>query len=333
MSARAPIAITTGVEAFAEQQQPGTQDEFPSPTARDRIISLLSYLGLAPIFYFFTSTEAHPYRRRHIRQALAIFFVLLCIVLLFVVVIAVLSYLLVFHRHRYQDTGIEAFMLNTVRRFFLAWLVVYGAGLVTAAWGSYWEAPLLWRLARRPRWLTATALSMCAVYVVLAVVGTLATHASVITRADGAPASVYLVIDDLDFYPRWLFALGAYPIALTTRDVYGPNEIVVTKLTRQSLETALKHGAFVFVGSHGTEKGLLIERRYVPPVEVKALGTHANLEYVYLTGCDSGAQAAEWEAALAPAEVRSFDRLSAIAEHVIWLWFRGPAKVRSVAST
>jgi hypothetical protein len=51
---------------------------------------------------------------------------------------------------------------------------------------------------------------------------------------------------------------------------------------------------------------------------------------VYNSACDSGSKAGEWEQALAPAEVRTFGRLSAVIEHLLWLWSEGPRRVREM---
>ena len=54
------------------------------------------------------------------------------------------------------------------------------------------------------------------------------------------------------------------------------------------------------------------------------------LQLVYITACDGGRNAAGWRAALAPAEVTTFDRLSAVLEHVWLLWLVAPGKVRGL---
>jgi hypothetical protein len=54
------------------------------------------------------------------------------------------------------------------------------------------------------------------------------------------------------------------------------------------------------------------------------------LRYVYNSGCDCGVKSAEWEKALAPAEVQTFGRLSAVAEHIRWLWTDGPKRIKEV---
>jgi hypothetical protein len=57
------------------------------------------------------------------------------------------------------------------------------------------------------------------------------------------------------------------------------------------------------------------------------LAAGEDLRFVYNSTCDGGSKAEEWGRALAPAEVRTFDRLSAVAEHLLWLWSEGPRRV------
>ena len=54
------------------------------------------------------------------------------------------------------------------------------------------------------------------------------------------------------------------------------------------------------------------------------------LRLIYLTACDGGQKATQWEEVFAPAHVISFDRLSAVLEHVYWLWRAGPSEIRAL---
>ena len=56
----------------------------------------------------------------------------------------------------------------------------------------------------------------------------------------------------------------------------------------------------------------------------------ASLQYVYLSGCDTGLKRAEWENALSPAYVKTFDRLSTTFEHIYWLVIKGPTVINSL---
>ena len=55
-----------------------------------------------------------------------------------------------------------------------------------------------------------------------------------------------------------------------------------------------------------------------------------HLEFVYLSECYSRRKAAEWQQAFAPVEIVTFDRLSGQMEHLWWLWFDAPGRLREV---
>jgi hypothetical protein len=149
-----------------------------------------------------------------------------------------------------------------------------------------------------------------------------------------------------------VFNLGFYRVALAATARWGRGSVVVAPLDERRLRLALRHGRFVFLACHG--RGGVVETRSLwvaPPPAAPggtarclclarregegcgpwvALAAGQDLQVVYNTACDGGSSAGAWQAALAPAEVKTFDRLSAVAEHVAWLWFVGPARVREI---
>lgn len=54
----------------------------------------------------------------------------------------------------------------------------------------------------------------------------------------------------------------------------------------------------------------------------------ANLRFLYNAACDSGRKNDAWRASFAPAEVKTFDRLSLVVEHWHWAWFTAPRLIR-----
>jgi hypothetical protein len=122
--------------------------------------------------------------------------------------------------------------------------------------------------------------------------------------------------------------LGFYPIAIEATSKWGRGSVVVKPLTKEGLADALHDGRFVFVLSHGTEEGLYTRKLKIRPNKAAPKGTGAHLQFVYITGCDSGALRQQWERVLAPARVVTFDRLSAWLEHIFWLVFQGAGEIR-----
>ena len=55
-----------------------------------------------------------------------------------------------------------------------------------------------------------------------------------------------------------------------------------------------------------------------------------DLRYVYISACNGGQKATEWEQRFAPAKVVTFDRLSAAMEHLWWLWFDAPERLKEI---
>jgi hypothetical protein len=181
-------------------------------------------------------------------------------------------------------------------------------------------------------------------------------HASSLTRQDDEPAQVYLLYDDMDLVPRWVFNLGFYRISLAATERWGNGSVVVAPLDEHHLRLVLEHGKFVFLACHGRDGDIVTPRFTVGPPRILmgdwdlpdkvgflfvhethdgeakrvALPTGQSLRLVYNAGCDCGSKAPLWEAALAPAEVKTFDRLSTVAEHIVWLWVDGPERVRAM---
>lgn len=249
---------------------------------------------------------------------------------LYGVVALSLSYILVFHRTWYENTLLEPTLLTAVRWAFLAWLVFWFFSMYWALRGAWWPVPLLGGLARR-KWVMRTALAGYGVFmVVVLVVSAAVIHASSLTERAWKPAPVYMLFDDMGIVPHWVFDLGFYPITLTATQKWGSGSVVVTPLTKESLAKSFREGRFVFVLSHGTAEGLYTREFKVRPRNAAPDGTGAHLKFVYITGCDSGALGDEWQRVLAPAEVVTFDRLSAWIEHIYWLLFKGAEKVRSL---
>jgi len=173
-------------------------------------------------------------------------------------------------------------------------------------------------------------LGLAAVYLFFLTLIPFAVHASLLVPANRESGAVYMVYEDNGIFPRWLFALAFYPMARAAESTYGKDSAVLIKISRATVARALAEGHVVFVGSHGTRKGLMLHNDWLLPKDIAALPKNKSLKFVYLTGCDSGDQREAWTAAFAPADVVTYDRLSASLEHAWWLWFSGPEKVRAM---
>lgn len=307
-----------------------TDSQYAAPGWKSRLLAASFYCGSAPVLGYLRARREDAYASHHYKQALSVLLVLLVILVLEILVWLVISYVLVFHREYYEGTRFESTLFMIVRRLFLCWLVVWAFSIAWALLGSWGSVPLIGRLARFRFPMNLSLVGCTAVTVVLAVIFSATVHATILTRHDEAPAKVYMLYDDVQRYPRWVFNLGFYFISRASVDRWGPGSVVVAPLTKEDLARALVEGKFIFLSSHGTKDGLITRDFRIRPEEAAPFGIGEDLQFVYITGCDSGTLVKQWKRTFAPAEVVTFDRLSAVLEHVYWLYFRGVRKVREL---
>lgn len=304
-----------------------TQSSPSTLRVRDNLLGLFAYLGAAPWLYLLRR-DTRSVSAYHARQALAIFAMLLAVGILGIAVVLVISYVMVYHRAAFDAVPVEAYLLSFLRKAFLCWLVFWGFGAVLALIGSWREMPLVWRLARMPRLLRSVAGIVVGLQVLLGLVALITLDSLRLTRPGPTPAKVYYVYEDVDTFPRWLFTLAFYPMSRASVRCFGPHSVAVEKLDRDSIAAALSQGAVVFIGSHGTPRGLMVPSGYFEAHEITELTLSPELRFVYLTGCD---QKSTWVDAFAPAEVVTYDRLTAVVEHLWWMVFEGPNVVCRIA--
>jgi uncharacterized membrane protein len=327
-----------------------------------RVLAAVFYLGLAPLLCPRGLRRDEPFVRHHATQALIILLLLLALLAGVFLCWALLSYVIVYHRQLYERLpGIEGWSAPArdalvVGIVLAAWLLVWFSGLVLALRGSVRPLPFVARLACRPRLVRLAYVGNTLCWVGGLLTAVLALHASSLTRDDDDPAPVYLLYDDMGIVPRWVFNLGCCRVSRAATARWGPGSVVVGPLDEHHLRLALRHGRLVILACHGREGDIesphlrvvpsffaasgceeTPPRVYVASLEVATgltrwtpLEVGPSLRFVYNSACEGGYKAAQWERALAPAQVRTFDRLSAVAEHVVWLWFDGPDQVRSL---
>jgi uncharacterized membrane protein len=325
-------------------------------------LAVTFYLGLAPLLRPCGFRRDEPFVRHHASQALMILLLLLAILAGIFVGWGVLSYVIVYRRDLYERLpGIEGWSAPArdsllVGIVLLAWFLAWLGGLVLALCGSVRPIPLIARLARRPRLLWLARVGNALAWLGILLTTAAALHASSLTREDDEPAAVYLLYDDMGVVPRWVFNLGCYRVSRAATARWGPGCVVVAPLDEHHLRLALRHGRMVILACHGVKGDIVTPRLRIVPClfagpgneETPArlymtsdetpngvphwavLEVRASLRFVYNSACDGGCKAALWERALAPAEVRTFDRLSTVAEHVVWLWFSAPEQVRAI---
>jgi hypothetical protein len=322
----------------------------PSVSARLRAAAF--YFGLAPLLARARRSREDAFVGHHAGQALSLLLVTALFAALALLASLGWAWVIVSHREVVEAlpygfdravTGAAVLLLGVL------WL----AGLLLALAGSSRRLPLVGRLAGRPRVRRIAFVINCGLWVLAALVVGLALHAAALCRTEG-PAPVCVLYDDMGAAPRWLFQLGAYRIALAARERWGDGSVAVVPLDRANLETALAHGRFVillchgrdgcidkddfrvmtspeaYMGPEGPVRMVCVHQDAARPDDWETLGHSKNLRLVYITACDGGKHAERWREALRPAEVVTFDRLSAMLEHAWWLWFGAPQRVRDL---
>jgi hypothetical protein len=331
------------------------------PGWKDRLAAVAFYFGLAPLLRPFRFRRDDPFVEHHAAQALATVLLFLAVLLGDCLYWLGLSYLLVYRRDLYErlpPLGRWGAPVRDVLLFapvFLGWLIAWLGGLMLALSGSRRTLPLIGRLARRPLLLRLAFAGNASLLAAAALTAAAALHASSLTRDDDAPAAAYLLYDDMGVIPRWVMNLGFYRVSLAAQAQWGPGSVVVAPLDEHRLRLALRHGRFLFLACHGQGGEITTSGLRITPLPLSEAGAVAvpglyvaavaddrvcgqwtvleagqDLRLVYNSACDSGITAAEWEQALAPAEVRTFGRLSAVIEHLLWLWSDGPRRVREI---
>ncbi len=265
--------------------------------------------------------------QHHYLQAMGLSSLLLFLGFFYLLTFLALSAALVYWR-----TGFEGFRLESkanwlIAGLFAVWILLLVAGCLLAGFGSKRNLPLA-RMLGKPKWLRRLAgVSWLVLWIGAAALALLAVQSARLARDfDGKPAEVYVLFDDMGFIPRWVMTLACYRLSCASIDRWEEGSIVVARISRKTLEEAFRHGSLIYLGTHGTGDGGVAFND--GPLLPRDIGTTvhpgASLRFVYLSACDSGAVADAWREALSPAEVITFDRLSAVLEHAWWLWLDSP---------
>ena len=294
---------------------------------RTRLFAVLEYLGAAPFTRARRERGADEFLLGHHRYALALLLLLVVVALLYLVGIALVTVAIMTSRELYEHYHLEGQTLSILRKFFLAWAVFYCFAMGTAALGREAYLPVVWRLTARPRVLQVSAWFWRGVIVLVLCTLSFAAYAGTKLRSDAAPGKAYFVYEDGGRFPRWLFALGFYPMARAAEQRFGPGNAVLLHVSKDALHRAFHEATFIFMGTHGVHDGILVPDGLFRVSDVQPGEANPSLQYIYMSGCDQGAG---WEQALAPAHVVTFDRLTSVAEHVWWMWFTGPQTIRGL---
>lgn len=306
----------------------GTECDQSRPPWSSRLLGGAWYLCLGPLLSLVGRWRRDVYICHHRQQAL-ITVSLLCLVALALPTYFAIEVYLVRHYSQPQmpDPAIT----------FLPGLGLWGllsvVGIVMSLAGSTRSIPLVGRLGRS-QWLTTLAwLGNSILLGIFVLVVGLAIHASWLAREDAVPAPVYYLYDNRDhaFLGTWGQKLFCYRISRVAQERWGPGSVVVAPITGENLRIAIAHGRFVVLISHGSSGAIrTIDNMNAWPDASGGPVAGKDRQLVYISACCGGEKTAEWRQVLAPAEVVTFDRLSAGGEHLWWLWFEAPDRLKEI---
>lgn len=299
-------------------------------SVRDRMLASALYLGLAPFLRRAAVARMTSFVRQHFAQSLVAFATLGILLLLASLFVAVEAYLMVYHRE-ICESGIPN-LFGSFSSIVAGLVVLYawGPGLLQAVRGRNRKiAGISWLCGHSKVVAFGRVTGALLIFLGL-LLATTTLHACTLTRPHGLPAKAYMLYDDLGYVPGWIFDLGFYRMSVAATQRWGPGSVIIDSLTAQSFVEALRYSRVVFIASHGVNGSILCGGALISPCEDVAQAVNSDIRLVYIAACDAGQEAAAWERVLAPAKVVTFDRLSAVVEHIWWLWTTGPRELRSM---
>ena len=293
---------------------------------KTRLLNISCYVGCAPLFWLKGLPQQEKNSvRHHCQQALALSFLLFLGLLIFVACFTLQQVILYMSRDLFKAIPLEM-PFYVLGGFLIGHLGLWLVSVVSAARGIVANnIPWLSRITASQKRLKFSVgwTLLLQVSIVLLIIATM--HASLLTKAEITEADVYMLYDDMGYIPRWVFTLGFYRVSLVATERWGAERVVVAPLSESAIDQALQNGRLVYIASHGSEGMIaLTNEDFYWPRDVNSTSIGPHLQYVYLAGCDTGFLAEAWEQAFAPAEVKTFARLSSMTEHILWLVIDGP---------
>jgi len=292
-----------------------------------KIIVILNYLGLAPILWLFRRRIRDEVVKFHVSQAIVLFFWFLLLIIFLLITVALLSIIILYFPDFYQQWEVELWFISIARKLVLCWLLFLCFGLGGALLNSDNPLPFVSFWLRRRKLMLFTEiinlfLFCCAFSLVIIVV-----CSRMLMYPQLNSPKVYVLYDNLDYLPNWIFEVAFFPIVKTGYKVYGRGSVSEKIIAKESLTEALENAEVIFIASHGMEDGILYSKGTIRVEDIQSIKKNPNLKFVYLASCKSGMLKEMWDNAFAPAKVLTYSRMTATFEHVWWFWSKGPKVV------
>ncbi|NLV40635.1 MAG: hypothetical protein GXY15_05335 [Candidatus Hydrogenedentes bacterium] len=302
--------------------------------AGERGLAVACYLGGAPFLARTVRRRGGPYLRTHLAQALMLAAVLAGMVILFAAVVLGLSWMMAARPDLYNRHSWEGTTLSVFRKLLIVWGVLWAYGVLSALRGGALPIPWTERVSSLRAVSVVGLVGAWSLWALLLCMVVCAAAVEMLAPRSVQRAPATVLYENLEGrIPRALVAPGYLPTLAAARLKWGPGGVAFQPLTLDSLKQGAAESEFLFVGSHGTEDGLLLSTGPVTPEALRDTDRSGRLRFVYLAGCDSAALRDGWEKALAPARVVTQDHLASTLQHVWWLWREGPRVIRDLQFT
>jgi len=291
----------------------------------NKLLNISLYLGGAPFYWLYGKiTHKNGYDNKHYTQVLGINILICFSFIIFLISFFAHTLVIRFFRNLATKLPLEL-SFYILGGLLIVCLAVSLEGVIAALIGYKPKliviASIIKTDARKRFSIAVTLIHLLTMITVM----TIAFHSSYLVSNENNEADVYMFYDDMGYIPRWVFALGFYPESLAAKKSLGMGEVVVVPFTKDTLDKALNHGKLIYIAAHGAEDFMVLQDgQFLWPSDIHTDLISDNLQYVYLSACDSSKLHHEWQEAFGSAEIKTFGRLSTVAEHVKWLWFDGP---------
>ncbi|SKC81923.1 hypothetical protein [Maledivibacter halophilus] len=298
---------------------------------REKFLNISFYLGFIPFYWLYNIIRHRDYRRGyHYLQAIALNLFFFYSFIVFVICFIIHNLIMYYNCSLTSVIPLElSFYILGILVFicFIIWL----EGIIAAIIGYMPKIPLYLCIISKTTRINYSIYLIIIRHILVILMIILIIHSASITQSKAEEAEIFMLYDDMGYIPREVFTFGFYRESLVAINRWGENSVAIVPLNKNTLNYALSNGRFVYIASHGANGYIVLHGGDLFwPYDLEGTHISSTLQYVYLSGCDTGLLHDEWESALMPAYVKTFDRLSATIEHIYWLIVEGPKVINSL---